>query len=240
MISVCIATYNGGKYIRQQIESILPQIGPEDEIVISDDGSTDNTYTEIESFRSSQIHLFKHSERLGYTGNFERCLTLSKGDIIFLCDQDDVWLPNKVDLCLRELDNSDLVVTNARILTEDGRVSDETYFDMRKPYKSFWGNIMKFGYLGCCMCFKRTILRQALPFPKKRQWCTHDNWLYMIGSAFYNISKIDTPCIYYRRHSCNASGGGFAKSTSLFFKLSYRFYLMYHIIVRKIKDRLKF
>lgn len=235
MISVCIATYNGGKYIRQQIESILPQIGLEDEIVISDDGSTDNTHAVIESFQCSQIRLLKHSERLGYIGNFERCLNHSKGDIIFLCDQDDIWLPNKVSLCLQALNHSDLVVTNARILKEDGRISEDTYFDMRKSYKSFWGNILKFGYLGCCMCFKKSILLQALPFPPNRQLCTHDNWLYIVGAAFYDVSRIDTPCIYYRRHSSNASGGGFAKPTNFIFKLSYRLYLMYHILLRKLR-----
>ena len=113
MISVCIATYNGGKYIRQQIESILPQLDATDEIIISDDGSTDDTLLQIEALSSSLVRVYKHTNRLGYTRNFERALTYAKGDVIFLCDQDDIWLPNKVEMCMKELTNSDLVVTNA-------------------------------------------------------------------------------------------------------------------------------
>lgn len=236
MISVCIATYNGGKYIRQQIESILPQLDATDEIIISDDGSTDDTLLQIEALSSSLVRVYKHTNRLGYTRNFERALTYAKGDVIFLCDQDDIWLPNKVEMCMKELTDSDLVVTNALIQLEDGKILPKTFFDKRKSYMSLIGNYIKFSYLGCCMCFKKNVLQKALPFPRNYSLCTHDNWIYLVGATFFRAVSLSEPCIIYRRHSSNASGGGFAKPTSLFFKISYRIYLIYNILKRLLRS----
>lgn len=101
MVSVCLATYNGEKYIRQQIESILPQLSAADEIVVSDDESTDQTVPILESFNDSRIHIYIHKRRnekvvWDYaTHNFENALSHAKGDYIFLSDQDDVFLPEK-------------------------------------------------------------------------------------------------------------------------------------------------
>ncbi len=236
MISVCIATYNGGKYIRQQLESVLSQLDSEDEIIISDDASTDDTLLQIEALSSSLIRVYRHTNRLGYTRNFERALTYAKGDVIFLCDQDDIWLPNKVKMCMNELNNADLVVTNALMQFEDGQILSETFFDKRKSYKSVIGNYIKFSYLGCCMCFKRAVLQKALPFPRNSSMCTHDNWIYLVGATFFRAVSVSEPCIIYRRHTSNASGGGFAKPTSLFFKLSYRIYLIYNILKRFLRS----
>ena len=101
MISVCIASYNGARYIREQIESIVAQLDDNDEIIVCDDHSTDDTVAIVKSLPYQQIRLVENEKNLGYTGNFEHCIALARGEYIFLCDQDDIWKPNKVALCLR-------------------------------------------------------------------------------------------------------------------------------------------
>ena len=100
MISVCMASYNGEKYIKEQIDSILKQLSDEDELVISDDGSTDNTLSVIQSIHDKRIKLIHNQGEHGYSRNFENALKNSKGDYIFLSDQDDVWKDNKVETIL--------------------------------------------------------------------------------------------------------------------------------------------
>ena len=100
MISVCMATYNGENFIKEQIDSILPQLSDDDEIVISDDGSTDKTVDIIENYGDSRIKLLKYNSFRSTIYNLENALKDSKGDVIFLCDQDDKWNEDKVNICL--------------------------------------------------------------------------------------------------------------------------------------------
>ena len=96
-ISVCMAVYNGEKYIREQIASILGQLAPGDELIISDDGSSDGTLDEARAFGDARIRLLANQLDRGYSGNFENAIRHAGGDIIFLSDQDDVWLPGRVE-----------------------------------------------------------------------------------------------------------------------------------------------
>ena len=121
MISVCMATYNGEKYIREQVESILCQLGPEDEIVISDDGSKDHTIQMVDSL-DKRIKVFLNEGKHGVVPNFENALKHSSGDYIFFSDQDDIWSPDKVERCLHALEDSDLVVHNSRVFQYRARV----------------------------------------------------------------------------------------------------------------------
>src|SRR5688500_13094934 len=97
MVSVCMATKNGATFIKEQLDSILPQLATDDEIIISDDCSGDDTLTVIRAFQDPRIRLLESSSEKGITRNFESSLNASKGDYIFLADQDDVWLPGKVN-----------------------------------------------------------------------------------------------------------------------------------------------
>src|SRR6266702_1070934 len=95
-ISVCMATHNGARYIRQQLETILFQLGPDDEVVVSDDSSTDETIAIIKSFADQRIRLFENNTFYSSIFNFENALRRATGDIIVLSDQDDIWLDNKI------------------------------------------------------------------------------------------------------------------------------------------------
>lgn len=238
MISVCIATYNGEKYILEQLKSIIPQLSSSDEIIISDDNSSDKTIELIRSLRLPMIHIFDNEKEHGYTSNFENALMHAHGDYIFVSDQDDVWLDNKVRVCLSYLQKYDFVVSDAIITDSFLNKSNSSYFEERNPYKSLMGNIIKFGYLGCCMAFKKELLDIALPFPQKHKLCTHDNWLFLVASSFYKVKIIREQLIYYRRHCSNTSSGGFLNTTSLTFKIKYRLYLMFHVFYRYIYIKL--
>lgn len=230
-ISVCIATYNGQKYIREQILSILPQLSVNDEVVISDDSSSDSTLSIIEEINDKRIRIYKNSGEQGYTSNFENALKHSDGDVIFLCDQDDVWANDKVQVMLHDLEKADMVISNATVVDSEMKVLYNSFWSISFPHKSFWGNWLRFGYLGCCMCFKKNLLKKALPFPNNHKYATHDNWLCLVGLLYFKVYYESRCLIFYRRHADNTSSGRVKKSnTSLFFKLSYRVYLLWELL----------
>ena len=231
MISVCIATYNGEKYIKQQIDSILPQLSNHDEIIISDDNSTDKTVDVINFFSDFRIKLFFNKEK-GYTSNFENALKQVTGDFIFLSDQDDIWVPNKVEVCIKELKNFDLVVSDCKIINSENKIISDSYFALRSVKKTSLGNLFKFSYLGCCLAFRSEILNRALPFPSNRQLCTHDNWIFIVGSFFFKHKVLNDRLIHYRRHEENVSTGGLISKTTMWFKIKYRLYLCFFLIKR--------
>ena len=230
-ISVCIATYNGEKYIKEQLMSILPQLGVNDEIIISDDNSTDNTLNIIKSINDNRIIIVTNKGKKGYTPNFENAIKNATGDFIFLSDQDDVWIPAKVQTCMEYFKSVDFIVSDATIIDDKGNIIYNSFFSIRNPYSTLLGNIFKFGYLGCCMAFKRKIIKVALPFPKKHKLCTHDNWLFLVSKTYYNVKIVNEKLIKYRRHNNNISSGGIKNTTSLCFKVLYRLYLIYHLLL---------
>lgn len=234
-ISVCIATYNGEEYIYSQLKSILDQLNDNDEVIISDDNSKDRTIEIIRSFNDDRISIYKNQGEKGYTSNFENALKYAQGKFIFLSDQDDLWQNFKVERCLFYLQKYDLVVSDAIIINGDDEVIGESFFSMRKPYKTLIGNFLKFGYLGCCLAFTNKVLKKSLPFPPKRKYCTHDNWLFLVAISFVDVKISEEKLIFYRRHSFNASTGGMLNKTSFFFKMKYRFYLLFYILKRSIR-----
>lgn len=128
MISVCMATYNGQKYIEEQLRSILQQISDEDEIIISDDGSKDETLSIISTIDDSRIKIYVNDGTHGFTHNFENALSKSNGDIIFLSDQDDIWTENKVQTVLKELEKVDFVTHDCITVDSEMNVLSQSRF----------------------------------------------------------------------------------------------------------------
>ena len=156
-----MASYNGEKYIAEQIESILKQIKETDELIISDDGSTDRTLDIVEEFHDSRIKVLHHNKG-NYTKNFENALTHASGDIIFLCDQDDIWKPDKVKTTLQYFRNTgaDFLVSAATLVDGDMNVILESSFEGGRTRTGFWYNLAATSYIGACMAFKKKILNQ--------------------------------------------------------------------------------
>ena len=175
MISVCIATYNGGKYIKEQIDSILLQLGRKDEIIISDDSSTDDTLSIIKSYNDPRIKIFFNKSTHSPIFNFENAIRNAKGSYIFLADQDDIWLPNKINNTVDLLKQYDLVVSDCKVVDQNLNVLEESFFYKRNSGTGFCKNLFKNTYLGCCMAFRKEILCYILPFPKRI--AMHDIWI---------------------------------------------------------------
>ena len=233
MISVCIATHNGECFIRHQIDSILEQLGPEDELVISDDGSTDNTLDIIDSCRDKRIKLF-HSTAKGVNGNFENALYNAQGDVIFLSDQDDVWIEGKVRHCMEALRNSDCVVHDAVVTDENLNVLHESFFKTNRSQKGVFHNWMKNGYLGCAMAFRRRILNEVLPIPRNLP-VFHDIWIGTICGLKYKVEFIPFKGIYFRRHP-NTTSVTSKTRLSLKQQLSYRLKLI-SFVARRLRKK---
>lgn len=233
MISVCLASYNGYKYIKEQLLSILRQLSTEDEVVISDDGSNDETIDVIRSIDDCRIKIFENKNKHGYTGNFENALRNVSGDIIVLSDQDDVWVDNKIEVIVDALKNYDFVVSDAKIVDQNLNVISDSFFSLRRPYFNKWGDWLKCGYLGCCMSFNKNVLNKALPFPSNHNLCAHDYWLMLIGSFFFKVKYEKEPLVLYRRHGSNVSDAGMSKGVSIAEKIIYRLYVLFCLLMRK-------
>lgn len=237
MISVCIPLYNGEKYLREQLDSILSQLSLNDEIIISDDGSSDCSLEIISSYQDSRIKLLHHKKETNmYEGtyrtifnvyrNVENALCNSSGDYIFLSDQDDVWLPNKVKRVIMEFEKGQECILHDNIVVDsDKTILFDSYFERMKPNHSFIKLIVKCFYQGASMAFTRNVLDLAIPFPNNP--ISHDHWIaYNAYIGKFKIEFIKEPLILYRRHGNNVSPSAEKSTNSLFFKISYRFYLL--------------
>ena len=235
-VSVCIATYNGEKYISEQINSILPQLSNHDEIVVSDDGSTDTTIEIIVSFHDDRIKLFHNNQKHGVVYNFENALIHSQGDVIFLSDQDDIWQSDKVKNILPLFDNYDLVIHDAQLIDGDGNSLGKTYYSTLHHKTGFWANLWKTRWLGCCMAFKRNVLEECLPFPSNI--VGHDYWIGMLGMIKFRYCFLDDILIYYRRHGGNVSSSSEKSRNSWLYKIfTKRFNLIIAIFKRVLLKR---
>lgn len=236
-----MATYNGEKYIREQLESILKQIGSNDEIIISDDGSKDATQQVIESIGDKRIRYVKNTGTHGFTHNFENALRLARGEYIFLADQDDIWLDNKVDVVMKALQNADFVTHDCITVDPNMQILSQSRFKEFNVKPGFWNHLIKSRYLGCCMAFNRQVLEASLPFPDNDFLVEHDIWLAAVAFAYFKVSLIDELLIYYRRHGKNASFGGFNKGYSMRVKMEKRLYRIKKLIdiYPSIKERRK-
>jgi glycosyltransferase involved in cell wall biosynthesis len=227
-----MAAYNGEMYIREQIESILKQLKANDELIISDDNSSDKTSDIIREINDPRIKFIINNGEKGYTKNFENALKESSGDIIFLSDQDDVWVDNKVEIMLKHLENADMVVSNAKIVDSQLQVINDSHFLLHNVKKGFWNNFLKTRYIGACMAFKRDVLVKALPFPRHQKYCAHDYWLTIVSEAYYKVSLENSPLLLYRRHGKNASSGGEISHNTFLFKVFVRFYCVFNLLKR--------
>jgi len=228
-VSVCIATFNGEKYIRQQLESILFQLLPNDEIVISDNCSSDGTIDIITSFADSRISI--HSfEVKSVTLNFENAIKYACGDIIILSDQDDVWLNGKVSRIRQELKIFDLVVTDCIIVDEHLNLLKTSLFDLIQSNSGIIRNLVRNSYTGCCMAFNRKIVHAALPFPKNLPM--HDWWIGLVAEIAGSVTFVKRPYLLHRRHGSNASTLSVSSKLGMYKKIYIRVMMLRNLTSR--------
>lgn len=229
-----MASYNGERYIRRQINSILTQLGEHDELIISDDGSTDQTIDIIKSYKDNRIKIF-YGNYQDYTKNFENALRHALGEYIFLSDQDDEWFPSKIETVMNFFSTSgvDLIVTDAVVVDADMKVLNESYIKSKKVSTGFFRNWIKTRYIGACMVFNKKLLDKVLPIPGSSKYIAHDYWITCVSELCYKTAILYKPLMYYVRHGKNTSPGIFGQSNlSLSERIYKRFYVAIFLIDR--------
>jgi len=210
-------------------------LGENDEIIISDDGSTDSTIQIIENFKDRRIKIFSHipNRKSKYkfdltTRNIENALLKAQGDYIFLADQDDIWEKNKIKETIPFFKKYDLILHDCTIIDNSKKILHNSYFKLNKSKIGIIRNLIKNSYLGCCMAFKREILKKSLPFPVSP--VPHDIWIGLIAELKGNVFLSDKKLIQYRRHGNNLSPSSSKSNNSFYFKFKYRFFILKNLI----------
>jgi glycosyltransferase involved in cell wall biosynthesis len=200
MISVCMAVYKGADFVEAQLHSILKQLGNDDEVVIVDDASTDNTVDLISNIVDARIRLLTSAHNRGALRSFEKALEEARGDYIFFSDQDDLWLPGKVAIMLEEFRKSGAlaIVSDAIVVKHDGTTLHESYFAWRGSGPGVVRNFRKNAFLGCCMAIRRECKAFLLPFPPLTYM--HDQWAGLACSIVGQVRFLPQPLLAYRRH----------------------------------------
>jgi glycosyltransferase involved in cell wall biosynthesis len=199
MRSVVLASYQGERFIGEQLDSIIPQLSPDDEIIISDDASTDATLAVVAQCHDKRIRVLSNKTRVGYIDNFQRAINQSRGDVIFFSDQDDVWLPGKVAIFDRVLRDNCCVSSDAVVVDEHLRQIYPSYFQWRGARSfSAWSIFLKPPIIGATLACTRQYLDTLLPLPPG---IPHDFWISFNAAWDDALEIVHTPQILYRRHS---------------------------------------
>lgn len=234
MISVCMATYNGAAYVEEQLVSVLAQLGPADEVVVSDDGSTDGTVGLIAGFGDPRVRFVEGPPLRSASFNLERALAQARGEVLFLCDQDDVWLPGRVARALEahQSGGADVVLVDCTLVDEDGAVLVGSMFDWWNTRRGFFWNLYRNRFIGCCMSVRKDLLRLALPFP--RSIPMHDSWIGLLAEAAGTTRFVDEPLVLYRRHPGNVSPAGRSSPNTRVQQAAQRLRLVRHVAARVV------
>jgi len=229
-VSVALCTYNGQKYIEEQMNSLLLQTRLPDEIVICDDFSTDGTFDIVSGFSksSASITVYRNPANVGPTLNFERAIKLCSGDIIFLSDQDDIWMSDKIEVMLNEFKKDPdigMVFGNAYVVDERlrtiGTLWEMLDFSQKEKEAFISGKaidiLAKRNFVtGMAMAVRRSALKDTFPFA--RLW-VHDEWIAIIVACQSKVVLLNRTVVFYRQHSNQQIG---IKRRSFFRKLRSR------------------
>jgi glycosyltransferase involved in cell wall biosynthesis len=233
-----MAAFQGERYIGAQLRSILDQLSSDDEVIIVDDGSTDGTCQVISALQDDRIVLIRNASNQGVLRSFGTALSRSAGQIIFLSDQDDLWLPRKVEVVVQSfLTDPDLmlVASDATVIDEEGvQIGGSFYANRGKFRAGLCSNLLIGKYHGCTMAFRSSLLRTALPFPRAKE-AHHDTWIGCVNALLGGKTKyIAEPLVAYRRHSANVTG---RKKNTTYYRFKMRLPLLLGLLRLLVKVR---
>lgn len=210
-VSVCMATYNGARYVHEQVASILPQLGPSDELVVVDDCSRDETVSVLRALEDPRVRIHCNERNRGVVASLERALRLARNDVLMLADQDDVWLPGRVRALVAALQSSGALVasSNSSFMDAAGAPIRFDFPRLRAADSTrYWRNIARIfagsaSYWGCAMAFCRPVLDLVLPMP---DWVeSHDLWIATGSNLIRSNVHVECDTLRRRVHGSNAS-----------------------------------
>jgi len=215
-ISIALCTYNGEEHLATQLRSLVAQKQQPDEVVVCDDQSTDTTINLLQQLAAEvpfPIRIYENTHRLGYNKNFERALSECTGDLIFICDQDDYWLAEKISTMTdymvqhpeAQLAFCDAWVTDEQLQGRQSRFWEWVRFDQEARQRWYSGDMMEVmlegnRVMGCATVLRRSFLAVAMPFPDSVPGYIYDGWLGLVGATNNVIHYIDEPLQLYRTH----------------------------------------
>lgn len=229
-ISVCMATYNGGQYIKIQLDSILKQLKPGDELIIVDDHSSDNTVSIIESYKNDYIKLYLNQKNLGHVRSFEKALLLANNNFVCFTDQDDEWIDHRLDCLYNAIISKNVCLVSSNYKLNYDINTDKTFSRLREEdSKKHIKNIIniflgKAPYYGCTMMIKKEFKNIILPMPSFVE--AHDLWIAMTANVLRSNYHLDMDTVNYRIHSNNVS----LRKRSLLKKLKTRYFFFRGLI----------
>ena len=207
-VSVCLAAYNGERFIVEQVRSILGQLSQLDELIICDDGSKDGTFGLVAAIDDSRLVLQSFSSNVGHVLNFEHAIKSATGDLIFLSDQDDVWSSEKyrivVDCFMK---NPDVIMIHHALSTTDvngytlAQLWNPLHEGRQVPILYLLRQLVKCQVFGCAIAFRRSLIDVVLPFPAKTY--AHDHWLAIAAGVCGPVFFLNKPLVRYRQHDAN-------------------------------------
>jgi len=219
-ISVALCTYNGARFLEEQLRSLSSQTRAPDELVVCDDGSSDETGAIVSSFAARAPFRVSHARnelRLGVTRNFERAIAQCTGDVIFLCDQDDFWMPEKIRTLMGAFEGdesvglvfSDAIVADSQLRPSGYTMWETVEFTPKRQRQMNSGEglgilVRRYVVTGATLAFRASLRQHILPIPSR---CFHDAWVAAVSAMHSRIVAIKTPLILYRQHDANVIGG---------------------------------
>lgn len=204
-VSIVMCTYNGGRFIDEQVDSILGQDFTDFELIIVDDRSTDDTFPKLEGWASTsgRIRLYRNDTNLGYNANFSKALALAKAPVIGIADQDDIWMPGKIRLLYEALQKPGTILAHSvSIRLQDGQLNHRN----RKLQHHFSGNdtrklVLFNPIMGHDMMFHARLLQSILPVPERM---SYDWWIAIIASTLGHIESVPAAIVHHRIHDNNS------------------------------------
>jgi glycosyltransferase involved in cell wall biosynthesis len=238
-VSVCMATYNGEKFVLEQIKSILEQLTLEDEIIVVDDLSNDNTTKILQDLNDPRVKIYSNDRNRSHVFSFSRAISLANNDILFMSDQDDIWIEGRVSLMVKKLlDTGSLLVSsnfgsidmNGKNISfiVDGVKSRNSCKHLRNILDIFIG---KTNYFGCAMAFRKNMVDVILPIPSFVE--SHDLWIALASNLIGSNAHLDEKTLKKRVHNNNATATG----RTLLMKIRARFIFLISIFVLLIRAR---
>jgi len=223
LISIAMATYNGEKYLKEQLDSIYAQTYKNIEVIVTDDCSSDGTVGILEQYSKSHgLKYFANEENIGFVKNFEKAVSLCDGEFIALSDQDDIWLPHKLTTLVQNIGDNILACSDAKLIDENNHVIAESFFkyanDPKNDRLTFPKLLIRNYVTGCTVLMKRDILQKAHPIPSDITY--HDWWYGLIASTLNGIYVHKEALILYRQHDKNQIGVNEDKPVSVLKKIS--------------------